>query len=92
MDDKVKTITGLAVASAFAAALGLAAMSQSASATGDKDLEKCFGVAKAGLNDCAAGKHTCAGQSTVDNDPMSWKYVAKGTCEKIGGKAAAPKS
>jgi uncharacterized membrane protein len=42
--------------------------------------------------DCAAGKHACAGQSTVDNDPVSWKYVAKGTCEKVGGKMMAPKS
>jgi uncharacterized membrane protein len=47
--------------------------------------EKCFGIAKAGQNDCAAGKHACSGQSTVDNDPVSWKYVTKGTCEKIGG-------
>lgn len=54
--------------------------------------DKCYGVAKAGQNDCAAGKHSCAGQSTVDNDPASWKYVAKGTCEKIGGKTTAPKS
>ena len=52
--------------------------------------EKCYGVAKAGQNDCAAGKHACAGKSTVDNDPASWKYVAKGTCEKVGGKMAAP--
>ena len=54
--------------------------------------DKCYGIAKAGQNDCAAGKHACAGQSTVDNDPVSWKYVAKGTCEKIGGKTTAPKS
>lgn len=47
--------------------------------------EKCFGIAKAGQNDCAAGKHACSGQSTVDNDPVSWKYVTKGICEKIGG-------
>jgi uncharacterized membrane protein len=37
-----------------------------------------------GKNDCAAGAaHSCAGTSTVDYDPASWKYVAKGTCEKI---------
>jgi uncharacterized membrane protein len=57
-----------------------------------KGKDKCYGIAKAGQNDCAAGKHACAGQSTVDNDPVSWKYVAKGTCEKIGGKTTAPKS
>ncbi|GHG05247.1 BufA1 family periplasmic bufferin-type metallophore [Thalassotalea marina] len=49
--------------------------------------EKCYGVAKAGQNDCGnlAGTHSCAGQSTVDNDPGEWKLVDKGTCEKIGG-------
>jgi uncharacterized membrane protein len=44
--------------------------------------EKCYGVAKAGQNDCAsvAGTHSCAGQSKVDLDKMEWKYVPKGTC------------
>jgi uncharacterized membrane protein len=44
--------------------------------------EACFGVAKAGKNDCAsaAAGSTCAGTSTVDYDPKAWKYVAKGTC------------
>lgn len=49
--------------------------------------EKCYGIAKAGQNDCAnlAGTHSCAGQSTVDNDPGEWKTVAKGTCAELGG-------
>jgi len=57
----------------------------------EKSKEKCFGIAKAGQNDCAAvsGVHSCAGQSTVDNGPDEWKYVAKGTCAKLGGKTAA---
>lgn len=52
--------------------------------------EKCYGVAKAGQNDCAneQGTHSCAGQSKKDNDPTEWKYVAKGTCTKVGGKTA----
>ena len=51
--------------------------------------EKCYGVAKAGQNDCGTAKHACAGYGRkVDNDPTEWKYVAKGTCEKIGGKTA----
>ena len=57
--------------------------------------EKCYGVAKAGQNDCSnlAGTHSCAGQSTVDNDPGEWMLVRKGSCEKIGGmlKAEAKK-
>ncbi|CAN7506464.1 DUF2282 domain-containing protein [Pseudoduganella sp. LjRoot289] len=56
------------------------------------DKEKCFGIAKAGQNDCAAanGAHSCAGQSKTDNGAAEWKYVAKGTCEKAGGKTMAP--
>ena len=54
-------------------------------ASGDK--EKCYGVAKAGQNDCASsdGAHSCAGQAATDNLPTEWAYVAKGTCEQAGG-------
>ena len=45
------------------------------------DQEKCFGVALAGKNDCAAGPGTtCAGTSKVDYQGNSWKYVEKGSC------------
>ena len=57
--------------------------------------EKCYGVAMAGQNDCAnlSGTHSCAGQSSLDNDFGEWKLVAKGTCEDLGGllKADAKK-
>jgi uncharacterized membrane protein len=54
--------------------------------------EKCFGNVKAGQNDCATanGSHSCAGQAKVDNDANDWRYVAKGTCEKLGGSTKAP--
>lgn len=54
--------------------------------------EKCYGVAKAGQNDCgsANGSHGCAGQAKTDNDGNEWKFVAKGTCEKAGGKTTPP--
>ena len=51
--------------------------------------EKCFGVAKAGKNDCGNTKHSCAAQAKADNDAAEWNYVAKGTCEKLGGKLAS---
>ena len=63
-------------------------------AAGDKEKkEKCYGIAKAGQNDCAAadGSHSCAGQAKTDKGPSEWKYVAKGTWEKEGGKATPPK-
>lgn len=69
-------------------ALGIAAAGGSATAA-DEAKEKCFGVAKAGQNDCGSNKskHSCAGQSKMDNDPNDFKYVPKGTCEKMGGTA-----
>ena len=51
------------------------------------DMEQCFGIAKAGKNDCSSNKsaHSCAGQATKNNDPMDFVAVPKGTCEKIAG-------
>jgi len=73
-------------------ALGFATMVAAEPATQKAGTEKCYGVAKAGQNDCGTAKHACAAQGAkVDNDPAEWKYVAKGSCEKMGGKMAAPK-
>jgi len=80
---------GLGLTTTTALALGLVA---NASAE-DKAKEKCFGIAKAGSNDCASatGSHSCAGTATKDNDKGDWKYVDKGTCDKMGGTTMAPK-
>lgn len=78
------------VSSALAAALGLGL--GTAQAHGDQpDKQKCFGIVKAGQNDCAnlSESHGCAGEAGADNDPGEWKYVAKGTCQKLGGKSEA---
>jgi uncharacterized membrane protein len=56
-----------------------------------RDQDKCYGAAKAGQNDCGTLVHACAGQATVDNDPAEWKYVPKGSCEKVGGKLNPPR-
>jgi uncharacterized membrane protein len=68
----------LALAGSLAAALsGIAATTASA----EGDMEKCFGVALAGKNDCAAGPGTsCAGTSKVDYQGNAWKLVPAGTC------------
>ncbi|OWQ92153.1 hypothetical protein CDN99_07325 [Roseateles aquatilis] len=75
------------VLAALTAALSVGAAGAAHAANGK---EKCYGVAKAGQNDCAntTGVHSCAGQSKVDNAPDEWKYVAKGTCKVAGGKTA----
>ena len=73
-------------------AVGFAASAVAQPVTPKESTEKCYGVAKAGQNDCGTAKHACAAQGAkVDNDPNEWKYVAKGTCEKMGGKTMAPK-
>ncbi len=71
----------LVLAGSLAAAVSLHAVSALAQ---HADQEKCFGVALAGKNDCAAGPGTtCAGTSRVDYQGNAWKYVAKGTCTSI---------
>lgn len=89
----VKTaVSSALIASAFATALSAGSLLTvtGASAAGK---EKCFGVALAGQNDCAAGAGTsCAGTSTVDFQGNSWKYVERGTCVSMsmdGGRAGS---
>ncbi|MDR7273214.1 putative membrane protein [Pelomonas saccharophila] len=48
-------------------------------------LEKCYGINAVGKNDCAVGKHSCAGQATKERDPESIVLVPAGTCDKIAG-------
>jgi uncharacterized membrane protein len=69
-------------------ALGVLSAAQAGPVAPDASKDKCFGIAKAGANDCASasGSHSCAGTATKDSDPGDWKYVEKGTCEKMGGK------
>ncbi len=73
------------IAAAAASLMSLTFIAAPAHAADEK--EKCFGVAKAGQNDCASmsGVHSCAGQSKVDMDKGEWKYVAKGTCKTMKG-------
>lgn len=68
---------------------GLIALGTVAAIAAAADQEKCYGVAKAGKNDCGNAKHSCAAQSKADSDASEWKSVAKGTCEKMGGKLAS---
>ena len=82
------TIRAIA-ASTFIAALAAAAsaMAQQPSANHGQQaqpaMERCYGVARAGHNDCAAGAHSCAGQSTRDNDPASFVEIPAGLCAKL---------
>jgi len=79
----------LVISSALASVLAMAAAMPAAAA--DTAKEKCFGIAKAGQNDCAnlSGSHSCAGQSKADMGADEWKYVAKGSCASMNGKSEA---
>ncbi len=57
-----------------------------------KDLEKCYGVAKAGKNDCASsnGTHSCAARAKKDGDKNEWLLVPKGLCNKLVGGSTVP--
>jgi len=77
------------ISAAATSLMSLALLSTPALAQ-DTAKEKCYGIAKAGQNDCAnlSGTHSCAGQSKVDMGKDEWKYVAKGTCKTMKGQTA----
>ena len=82
------------IKTAAAAALGALALSTIAAAAANAQpvaqpagSEKCYGIAKAAKNDCAAGAHSCAGQATKDMDKTSFVYLPKGACAKIAGSS-----
>ena len=82
----------LIAASALAAVIAVPLVAQAGPAavpTGYQ-AEKCYGVAKAGLNDCQTATHSCAGTATKDMDHASWIYVPAGTCQKITGGSTMP--
>ena len=80
----------LAISAAISAAiLGLSATGALAHLEPRKgeDKEKCYGVVKAGKNDCASkiNKHSCSGRAKADGDPNEWIKLPSGLCEKLVG-------
>ncbi len=70
--------------------LGAATLATPTFAADKADMEKCYGVAKAGKNDCAGATHSCSGQSKADAQGKDWISVPKGTCERlVGGSLTA---
>jgi uncharacterized membrane protein len=56
----------------------------------DYKFEKCYGVVKAGQNDCTTSAHSCGSTATKDGDANEWLYVPKGTCLKLANGKLAP--
>jgi uncharacterized membrane protein len=82
------------VISAVAAALSLPyfGLAQAGPAPTPKfESEKCYGVAKAGKNDCQTANTSCAGTSKKDNQGDAWIYMPKGSCDKVVGGSLQPK-
>lgn len=77
----------LIAAAAASVLMSTVAFAASHAAAPAEAKEKCFGIAKAGQNDCAnlSGSHSCAGQSKLSDDKGEWKYVVKGTCASMKG-------
>ena len=73
-----------------AAISSLFALTTTAFATDAGNSEKCYGVAKAGKNDCAGAAHACAGQSSKDRSAKEFIELPKGTCERIVGGSLTP--
>ena len=86
--NRKNAILAAAVGSLFA--LNTLGTAQAADDAGAK--EKCYGVAKAGKNDCASNGHSCAGQSKSDAGAKDWVHLPKGACEKIVGGSTTPKA
>ena len=53
--------------------------------------EKCYGIAKKGMNDCGNAHHDCHGKAAKDRAGDEWLYLPKGTCEKVAGGSLKPK-
>ena len=79
--------TAIGTLLAFGAVTAQAASHEGAGAA----QEKCYGVASAGGNSCAANGHSCQGQAKTDKDPNEWKNVPQGECAKMGGSTTAGK-
>jgi uncharacterized membrane protein len=88
-----KKILGFTIATTAALAFATASSAIAATAESAKqNTEKCYGIVKAGMNDCATATASCAGSSTKDGQPDAYIFVPKGLCEKIVGGNINPKT
>jgi uncharacterized membrane protein len=80
------------IAAAVSSLIGGAASAQVHPEKPTYPYEKCYGISRAGLNDCFTAKNSCAGTTARDSEPQAWIYVPKGACSRIvGGSTSAPK-
>ena len=85
--------SNLIIASAVAAALALPLISDAQGGPAPKpkfEAEKCYGIAKAGNNDCQTANSSCAGTSKRDSQGDAWIYMPAGACAKVVGASLQP--
>jgi uncharacterized membrane protein len=86
--------SNLIIASAMAAAFALPLISDAQGGPAPKpnfESEKCYGIAKAGKNDCQTANSSCAGTSKRDSQGDAWIYMPAGACGKVVGGSLMPK-
>lgn len=85
--------TKVVINTILASILTLGTLSTTNVAAADtQDMEKCYGISKAGKNDCSTGKEGCAGSAKKDAQGDAFLLLPKGTCEKIVGGSKEPKN
>lgn len=90
MNNKDKLI--IAAAAAFLTLTATHAAGASASDSAKPNTEKCYGVVKTGMNDCATSTASCAGSATKDKQGDAFIFVPTGLCEKLSGGSLTVKT
>ncbi|MGH7302885.1 MAG: BufA1 family periplasmic bufferin-type metallophore [Candidatus Rokuibacteriota bacterium] len=86
--------SNLLIASAVAVALALPFVSTAQGGPAPKpkfEAEKCYGIAKAGKNDCQTANSSCAGTSKRNSQGDAWIYMPAGSCDRLVGGSTQPK-
>lgn len=86
----VNKIAKTAISGVLALVTSSALITANTAMAADQPMEKCYGIAKAGKNDCQTSVHSCSGSATKDNQKDAFILLPKGLCEKIAGGSTTP--
>ena len=90
INTKLLVGSALAAMASFGAAVTIAQAGPAAQP--EYSFEKCYGISKAGSNDCQTTTHSCAGTASADNQGDAWIYLPAGACAKVTGGSTEPKA
>jgi uncharacterized membrane protein len=85
-----RSVITAAIAALTTGALLAPTAAQAAGAVVCAEQERCYGIARAGKNDCATSSSVCSSSAKQDNQKDAWIYVPKGTCQKVAGGMPTP--